>query len=92
MVLSQLKMPNLNYWGPGESIDTHIVWVGNKKDKVTSACKGPRVLGVPGQLKISHFDFRGLEKSNGTHILGFCEKMNVTFFARFLDLVIFALM
>ena len=25
VVLSQLKMPNLGGWGPGESIDTHIV-------------------------------------------------------------------
>ena len=42
VVLSQLKMPNLNCWGPGESIDTHIVGAGNKKDKVTSAYKGPQ--------------------------------------------------
>ena len=74
-------MPNLNYWGPGESIDTHIVGAGNKKDKVTSACKGPQCPW--GQLKMSHFDFRGLEESNGAHIVGFCEKMNVTFFCTF---------
>ena len=42
MVLSQLKMPNLNCWGPGESIYTHIVGAGNKKDKVTSTYKGPQ--------------------------------------------------
>ena len=37
VVLSQLKMPNLDCWCPGESIDTHIVGVANKKDEVTSA-------------------------------------------------------
>ena len=35
VVLSQLKMSNLGCGGPGESIDTHIVGVWNKKDKVT---------------------------------------------------------
>ena len=36
-VLSQLKMSNPDCWWPGESIDTHIVRVWNKNDKVTSA-------------------------------------------------------
>ena len=35
VVLSQLKMSNLGCWGPGESVDTHIVGVWNEKDKVT---------------------------------------------------------
>ena len=34
VVLSQLKMANLDCWCPGESVDTHIVGVANKKDKV----------------------------------------------------------
>ena len=34
-VPSQLKMSNLDCWGPGESIDTHIAGVWNKNDKVT---------------------------------------------------------
>ena len=45
VVLSQLKMANLDCWCPGESVDTHIVGVANKKDKVTSAfpsvCRHP---------------------------------------------------
>ena len=31
MVLSQLKMLNPDCWGPGESVDTHIVGFGDKK-------------------------------------------------------------
>ena len=46
VVLSQLKMPNLGGWGPGESIDTHIVGVWNKKDKVTFGY--PRCPQCPG--------------------------------------------
>ena len=83
MVLSQLKMPNLNYWGPGESIDTHSVGVGNKKDKVTSACKGPQCPWGPGSAPNVPFNFRGLEESNGAHIVGFCEKNECNFFCTF---------
>ena len=36
----------LDCWGPGESIDTHFVGVGNKKGKVTSAY--PRCPQGPG--------------------------------------------
>ena len=46
VVLSQLKMPNLYCWGPEESVDTHIVGVWNRKDKVTSA--HPRCPQRPG--------------------------------------------
>ena len=37
VVLCQLKRQNLDGWGPGESIDTHIEGVWNRKEKVTSA-------------------------------------------------------
>ena len=53
MVLSQLKMSNLGCGGPGESIDTHIIGVWNKKGKVTFAYpRGPRGPGGPesGQI------------------------------------------
>ena len=46
VVLSQLKMLNLDCWGPGESIDTHIVGVWNRKDKVPFG--HPRCPQCPG--------------------------------------------
>ena len=46
MVLSQLKMSNLGCWGPGESIDTHIVGVEIKKGNVTFGY--PRCPQCPG--------------------------------------------
>ena len=46
VVLSQLKMSNLGRGGPGESIDTHIVGVWNKKYKVTFGY--PRCPQCPG--------------------------------------------
>ena len=72
VVLSQLKMPNLNCWGPGESIDTHIVGVGNKKDKVTSACKGPQCPWGPGSAQNVPFRFpgsRGIQRCPYSRVL-----------------------
>ena len=39
-------MSHLGCWGPGGSIETHIVGVGNKKDKVTFSY--PRCPQCPG--------------------------------------------
>ena len=53
VVLSQVILPNLDCWGPGESIDTNIVGAWNKKGKVTFAYpRGPRGPGGPesGQI------------------------------------------
>ena len=49
MVLSELKMSNLGCWGTGESVDTHIVGVWNKKDKVTFGY--PQCPGGPESAK-----------------------------------------
>ena len=59
MVQSQVKLPNLDCWGPGGSVDTHIVGVGNKKDIVTSACKGPQCPWGPGSAQNFPFRFPG---------------------------------
>ena len=84
-------MSNLGCGGPGDSIDTHIVGVWNKKDKVTAAYpRGPQCPRVPGQLKMSHFDYWGPEQSNGAHIVEFCDKkIREDFFKIFVTLFAF---
>ena len=65
MVLSQVKLPNLDCWGPGESIDTHIVGVWNKKGKVTSAY--PRCPQCPGGPESARNVKSWLWGSRGVH-------------------------
>ena len=65
MVLSQVKLPNLDCWGPGESIDTHIVGVWNKKGKVTSSY--PRCTQCPGGPESARNVKSWLWGSRGVH-------------------------
>ena len=68
-------MPNLNCWGPGESVDTHIVGVWNKKDKVPSGyplC--PQGPGGPESAQNVKSWLLGPGESVDTHIVGVRNK------------------
>ena len=69
-------MSNLVFWGPEESVDTHIEGVSTKITKGPSHTHGVlSVLGVPSQLKMSNLKYWGPGESVDTHILGVCEKV-----------------
>ena len=71
VVLSQLKIPNLNCWGPEESVDTHILGVWNIKDKVTSAYpRWPQCPGGPESAQNAKF---WLQSSRGVHRHPYCR-------------------
>ena len=75
MVLSQVKLQNLDCWGPGESIDTHIVGVSNKMAKGPPGTLGDlSVLGVQSQLKMSNLGCWGPGESVDTNIVGVSNK------------------
>ena len=79
-------MSNLGCGGPGESIDTHIVGVWNKKDEVTFGYpRCPQCPGGPESAQNVPFCFLGSEESNGAHIGGFCDK---NFRGRFLKIFV----
>ena len=71
MVLSQVKLPNFDCWGPGESIDTHVVGVWNKKGKVTFVYpRCPQGPGGPESAQNANLDCFGPGESVGTYIVG----------------------
>ena len=70
-VLSQLKFPNLECCAPGESVDTHIVGVWNKKDKVTSGY--PRCPQGPGGPESAQNVKSWLLGSRGVHRHPYCR-------------------
>ena len=61
----------LDCWGPGESVDTHIMGVGNKKDKVTSAY--PRCPQCPGGPESAQNVKSWLLGSRGDHRHPYCS-------------------
>ena len=63
-------MPNFECWGPGESVDTQIVGVGNKKDKVTFGY--PRCPQCPGGLKSAQNVDSWMLGSRGVHWYPYC--------------------
>ena len=63
-------MPNLNCWGPGESVDTHIVGIWNKKSDLGVIS----VQVVLSQLKMANLDFWCSGESVDTHIVGVANK------------------
>ena len=68
-------MSNLGCGGPGESIDTHIVEVWNKKDKVTFGYpRCPQCPGGPESAQMSNLDCGGPGEFIGTHIAWFPRK------------------
>ena len=63
-------MSNLGCGGPGESVDTHIVGVWNKKDKVTSGY--PRCPQGPGGPESAQNVKSQLWGSRGVHWYPYC--------------------
>ena len=63
-------MPNLDCLGPGESVDTHIVGIWNKKSDLGVIS----VQVVLSQLKMANLDCWCSGESVDTHIVGVANK------------------